>query len=130
MLQHVLVFVLVGFVALACIWAVCGSLASRAEDLQATTTPMTVLLVAVFFLGLSGTGTWRVVGSYVPIASSISMPRRLLDGTAQWWEPIVAIAVTLAFAAAMIVLGERIYRRSLLQTQGRMSLRAALRTQD
>ena len=29
-------FFLAGFIALACLWAVAGSLASRAEDLQAT----------------------------------------------------------------------------------------------
>lgn len=125
-----LVFFLVGFLALACVWAVCGSLASRSEDLQATTMPMTLLLVALLFLGMMGTGTVQVIASYVPIASVITMPARLLAGTAQWWEPVISLGITLAFAALMIWLGERIYRRSLLQTGGRLSLRQALKVQE
>lgn len=125
-----LVFFLVGFIALACVWAVAGSLASRNEDLQATTMPMTILLVGLLFLGTIADGTTRVVASYVPIASVITMPARLLDGSAAWWQPVASLAITLAFAALMIVVGERIYRRSLLQTGGRLSLRQALKVQD
>ena len=125
-----LVFFAVGFVALACVWAVCGSLASRTEDLQATTMPMTMLLVGLLFLGLMGTGTTQVIASYVPIASVVTMPARLLAGTAAWWEPVLSLALTLAAAAALIAIAERIYRRSLLQTGGRLSLRQALRVQE
>lgn len=125
-----LVFFVVGFLALACVWAAAGALASRNEDLQATTTPMTMLVMIVFFTALWATGVGRVIASYVPIASSITMPARLLEGTAQWWEPVLSLGITLAFAAFMIGLGERIYRRALLQTQGRVTIRQALRTAD
>ncbi len=125
-----LVFFLVGFVALACVWAVCGALASRNEDLQATTTPMSMLLVGLLFLGIMASGTTQVVASYVPIASAITMPGRLLAGTAAWWEPVVSLGVTVAFAGLMIVAAERLYRRSLLQTGGRLSLRQAWRVQE
>lgn len=125
-----LVFFVVGFLALACIWAAAGSLASRTEDLQATTSPLTMLIMGVFFAALWSNGTWQVVMSYLPIASSIAMPTRLLAGTAQWWEPVVALAVTLVFASLMVLVGERIYRRALLQTQGRVTIRQALRTAD
>ena len=52
-------FFLAGFIALACLWAVAGSLASRTEDLQATSTPLTMLMLVMFFGGLSldGRGT-------------------------------------------------------------------------
>lgn len=125
-----LVFFAVGFVALACVWAVCGSLASRTEDLQATTMPMTMLLVGLLLLGLMGSGTTQVIASYVPIASVVTMPARLLAGTAAWWEPVLSLALTLAAAAALIAIAGRIYRRSLLQTGGRLSLRQALRVQE
>ncbi len=125
-----LVFFLFGFVALACVWAVCGSLASRSEDLQATTMPMSLLLVGLLFLGIWSSGTMRLVASYVPIASGVTMPARLLDGSAAWWEPVISLAITLACAAVFILVAERIYRRSLLQTGGRLSLRQAIRLQE
>ena len=125
-----LVFFLVGFVALACIWAVCGSLASRSEDLQATTMPMSLLLVGLLFLGMWASGTTKVIASYVPIASVVTMPARLLDGSAAWWEPVVSLGITVAVAGGLILIAERIYRRSLLQTGGRLSIRQALQVQE
>lgn len=120
-----LVFFLAGFVALACAWAVAGSLASRLEDLQTTATPVTMLLVAAFLVGMSVDGSARAVASYVPIVSGITMPGRIAAGEVGLWEPLVALGLTLALGAVTIVLGERIYRRSLLQTRGRVGLRAA-----
>lgn len=125
-----LVFFLAGFVALACMWAVAGALASRSEDLQSTTTPLTMILVMAFVVGLSVQGAAKAVASFVPILSAITMPGRVVTGEASWWEPVVALVLTLAFAAATILVGERIYRRSLLQTRGRVSLRAAWRSTD
>lgn len=121
-----LLFFLAGFLALACIWAAAGALGTRNEDLQHTSQPLTWLLMIAYFAGFMATGQLRVILSYVPIVSSILMPVRLVDGTAAWWEPWIALAINAAFAVAMILLGERIYRRALLQTQGRLSFKQAL----
>lgn len=125
-----LVFFLAGFVTLACLWAVAGSLASRMEDLQSTTTPLTMLVMGVFFAGLFLEGTWQTVGSFVPPLSAILMPVRLLSGDAAWWEALVALALLVATAAVTVSVGERLYRRSLLQTGGRVGVRQAWRTQE
>lgn len=125
-----LLFFLAGFLALACIWAVAGSLATRNEDLQQTTTPLTMVLIIGFFASFMAAGVWRVALSYVPVLSSMLMPMRLMDGSAQWWEGVIALALTLAFAAVAMVLGERMYRRSLMQTSSRMTFRQALTASD
>lgn len=118
-------FFILGFLALACVWAAAGAMSSRSEDLQSTTMPLTMGLVVVFIAALSLEGAARVVGSYVPVMSTILMPMRLLEGTAQWWEALLALGLTAAFCALTIWLGSRLYRRSLLQTSGRVSLKAA-----
>ena len=120
-----LVFFLVGFLLIACLWAVAGALASRTEDLQSTSTPITLLLLAIFFGSAFLSGTPQTVLSYVPPASAVLMPQRILEGSAQWWEPVVALAILLAAAAVVVLVAERLYRRSLLQTQGRLSVRQA-----
>ncbi len=125
-----LVFFLVGFVALACLWAVAGSLATRNEDLQSTTPLLTTVLVMALMLGIIGEGVVRTVGSYVPIVSTVAMPQRLLAGDAVWWEPFVSLLVTVAFAAVSVVVGERFYRRSVMQTQRRMTIREVMRAAD
>lgn len=125
-----LVFFLAGFLALACVWAAAGALGTRSEDLQHTSQPLTWVLMATYVVGFSATGTAKVILSFVPILSSILMPVRLVDGTTDWWEPVLALAINLVFAAGMVLLGERIYRRALLRTHGRLSFRQALRLKD
>ncbi|QYJ04195.1 ABC transporter permease [Nocardioides panacisoli] len=122
-----LVFFVVGFLALACLWAVAGALASRIEDLQSTSAPLTILLVVMFLGSAFLDGRWATLASYVPPVSAIVMPQRLVEGTAAWWEPVAALALLVAAAGALVLVGERIYRRALLQTGGKLSLRQAWR---
>jgi ABC-2 type transport system permease protein len=120
-------FFAVGFLAMACLYAVGGALASRNEDLQSTTSPMTIVLLLVYFASFGLTGTALQVASFVPIVSVVSMPARVISGEAAWWEPPVALVILIAFSALTIAVGERIYRRSLLQTGGKLSWREGLK---
>ncbi|MFC4124662.1 ABC transporter permease [Nocardia rhizosphaerae] len=125
-----IVFFLVGFLALASLWAVAGSLATRSEDLQSTATPLSMLIMIVLFAGIFLTGTGRVIASYIPITSIVAMPSRLADGTAAWWEPFVSLALMAVATYGIVVVAERIYRRSLMQTQGRLTMRQALALEE
>ena len=122
------VFFVAGFASLACIWAAAGALATRQEDLSETTMPLMMVMLGAYFAGFLATGAWSVGLSYVPILSSILMPLRVAVGEAQWWEAVLALALTLAFCVVAVLVGERMYRRGLLQTGARMSYRDALRS--
>ena len=126
---YLLLFV-IGFVALACLFAVAGALATRAEDVQSTASPVLMLVMVATFGGMLVTGTWQVVASYVPIMSTVAMPIRLVEGTAAWWEPILAMVIALVAAALVISLAERIYRRSIMQTGRKLTYREALKLAD
>ena len=126
---YLLLFV-IGFVALACLFAVAGALATRAEDVQSTSSPVLTLIMISTFGGLFVSGTWQVVASYVPIMSTVAMPIRLVEGTAAWWEPLLAMAIALVAAALVIRVAERIYRRSIMQTGRKLTYREALRLGD
>lgn len=119
------VFFLLGFAAIACVWAVAGSVATRSEDLQATTTPVTVVVMAALFGGLFATGKALTVLSFVPLVSSVAMPIRMLEGGVPLWQPIASGVVVLVSAAALVTVGARLYEGSLLQTQRRTTLKEA-----
>lgn len=122
------IFFVVGFGLLACLWAVAGALASRTEDVQSTSAPLTMLTMAVFFAALLVDGTAKTVLSFVPPFSAILMPMRVLEGSAPWWQALVALAILLVTAGVIVQAAARLYQRSLLQTQGRLSLRQAWST--
>jgi len=119
-------FFLLGFLALACVWAAAGSLASRTEDLQQTTMPLTMFLVILFIAGLNLEGTARQVFSFIPVASTLVMPMRILEGDTQLWEPILALVLVIGFCALTIAFGARLYERALLHTSGSLSWRKAM----
>lgn len=125
-----IVFFLAGFTLLACLWAVAGSLASRTEDVQSTSVPLTMLVMAILFGGLVLDGTWQTIGSFVPPLSAVIMPIRLLEGDATWWEGLIALGLLVIATLGTVRICERIYRRSLLQTGGQVSLRKAWSAQD
>ncbi|WP_026818278.1 ABC transporter permease [Arthrobacter castelli] len=124
------VYFLIGFLILAAGFAVVGSLASRQEDLQSSTTPVMAVIFAALFAGIFAEGTWLTVASYVPVVSSVAMPVRLLEGNVALWEPLLSIVVALLAAVVLIRLGEKIYQRAVLQSGGALSLRKAMRIEE
>ena len=124
-----LAFFVVGFLALASLWSVAGSLATRQEDLQSTTLPGQMLLLIPYLIAVTGNDRAIEISSFVPIASSMTMPARLVDGDVALWQPVVSLALSAAGAVLLIRLGARWYERSLLQTSRRTTYRELLRRQ-
>lgn len=119
------VFFLVGFAALSCLWAATGAMATRVQDINNTTMPLMFVLMGVYFAGFLARGTAAQVLSYVPIASSVIMPQRLLAGESTWVDAIIALALCLVFMGVSIWVGEKIYRRGILKTSGILKLKEA-----
>ncbi|WP_372430561.1 ABC transporter permease [Janibacter melonis] len=102
-----------------------GALASRVEDVQSTSTPVTLLIMAVFFSGIFASGTIASVLSWLPPFSAVLMPMRLVTGQAQWWQALVALLLLLALTTLVLAVATRIYRRALLQTSGKLGYKEA-----
>jgi len=122
-----LVFFLLGFVMLACLWAAAGALASRQEDLQSTTLPIQAMVMIPFFLAVNVTEPGRAltVLSYLPITAPLIMPRRLAMGDASWWEGLLSAGGMVATALVLVLVGARLYAGGLLRTRTRAGWREA-----
>lgn len=120
-------FFAAGFMALAAIWAVLGAMASRSEDLQSSTTPVIGLLVAILFVGMWAKGLVLAIASYIPIASTVAMPVRLLQDDIGLWQPVLSLGITVVAAYLLVRLAERIYVRAVMQTGPALSWRQALK---
>lgn len=120
-------FYVVGFAAIATIWAAVGAMAARTEDIANLSNPITMVLIAALFAGIYVSGTWLKVVSFVPVLSSIAMPRRLLTEDVALWEPLLALALTLATAALLTRLGARIYRANIMRGGTSVSWKQALK---
>ena len=125
MLWYVLFF-LVGFVALASLWSVAGSLASRTQDLQSTTMPAQMLLLVPYFLAILGGESIKTVVSMIPVVSSMMMPARLVEGSVPAWQVAVALGGTLLASVLLVRFGARVFERTLLRTGDKIGYREAL----
>lgn len=126
---YVLFFVL-GFVALAGLWAVAGSLASRTEDLGSTTMPGQVILFAPYLIAfVAGEGVKTVV-SMLPIVSAMLMPSRIAEGGVPLWQICVGLVVNVIGAVLIVRFASRIYERTLMRTERKIGFGEALKLSD
>lgn len=123
------VFFLFGFVLLAALFAAAAAMVSRQEDIGSTTFPLTLLIMAPYFLVIffNDNPVVLTIMSYVPFSAPVGMPMRLFLGEAQWWEPLIALAILIATCIGAILVGAKIYQNSLLRMGARVKLGEALR---
>jgi len=127
----VLAWFVLGFLLYSCAFAVAGALVARQEEVQSVTAPLTILVVASFFLSFGAlddpdSSLARVL-SFIPPSAPMVMPVRQIAGDATASEMLVAVALTLLAAAALIALAARVYGAAVMRTGSRVTLRTVWR---
>lgn len=131
MLAWGLLWYVLGFFTYATIFAAAGSLVSRQEEVQSVITPVMMVLMVGYVLGINLTlanphGTVTAWLSAIPVFSPVMMPGRIAVGAATGWQLALAILLTIGAIALFTWIGGTIYRRAILHTGSRMKLREAL----
>ncbi|MFC5995637.1 ABC transporter permease [Pseudonocardia hispaniensis] len=129
-LVSAVIWYLLGFFLYASIYAAAGSTVSRQEELQTIVAPIMFPLLIPFIFAVSvlpndPRNTLGTVLSFIPLFSPTLMPARAALGVAPLWQVGLAVAVTLASIAGVVLLAARIYRNSVLRTGARVSLKEA-----
>jgi ABC-2 type transport system permease protein len=126
----VLVWFVFGFFFYASLFAVAGSIVPRQEDLQSTMTPLTLLIVGSFLVGLNAisdpSSTLATVASLLPPSAPLVMPSRIVLGETGPLGALASVTITVAATVALIPLATRIYSAAVLRP-GRVRIRQALR---
>jgi ABC-2 type transport system permease protein len=132
-LATVVAFFVLGYALYASLYAVAGAIVQRQEDLQSSTMPLAVIVLAGFFVGIQALqepdGGLAQAASFVPPTMPMVMPVRIITGEAAAWEVAVAVLILLATAAALVAAASRIYANAILRTGGRIRLREAWQAQ-
>ncbi|WP_243790097.1 ABC transporter permease [Saccharopolyspora gloriosae] len=127
-----LLWFLLGFYLYATVLAAAASLVSRQEDLQSVVSPVIMVLVVPFVVGVSVLPTdpessIGAVLSLIPGFAPVLMPMRTALGVAAPWECVVSVLLSIAAIAATLRLGGRIYANAILHTGARVKLLDAVR---
>ena len=125
------VWFVLGYAVYAVAYGTLGSLASRTEDAQTVAGPVIAVLLVCYFASFAAIGSpetgWATFLSYFPATAPMAMPNRIAMGAAAWWEPVVAVAVSVAAIDGLIRLGGRVYSGAVLHSGPTLKLRDAWR---
>lgn len=123
---------IVGFALYSAAYGALGALVARQDEVGQSTSPLSVLLVAGYTIAAIGgpsgfeSPLLRTLTLLPPFAPMI-MPLRIATDQVAAWEVVLSYALAIVSAAALIVVGGRVYRRGIVRSGPRLSLRAALR---
>lgn len=122
----------VGFITYAVTMAGLGALVSRQEEVGSVLTPMMMLIIVPYIVGVT-IAPWDpdnplvVWLSRVPFCAPLVMPIRSAVGAVGQAEELLVLAVNIAIIPVLVWLSGRVYSNAVLRTGSRVKLMTALR---
>ena len=120
-----------GYAFYAAAYAAAGALVPRQEEIQSSTTPLTMLILVSLFVAFAVNdnpdGTLGHVAAFIPPIAPVTMPSRIILGAAPAWEIAASAAVMILATLILIPIAGRIYSAVILRTGSSVKLREAVR---
>ncbi len=126
------VWYVLGFLAYALTFAAAAATVSRQEDVSGVITPILMLVVVGYVLGISilpgdpSSGLIETL-SMLPMFAPTLMPMRVAMGGVPVWQLAVAVGGMVVVIPLLVLLSARIYRNAVLRSGARVKLREAWR---
>ncbi|HEX8158007.1 MAG TPA: ABC transporter permease, partial [Solirubrobacteraceae bacterium] len=127
----VLAWFVLGYAFYACLFAVAGALVPRQEDIQNTTTPLSIVLFGSFMLSFAAIddpgGGLATALTFIPPTAPMIAPVRLIAGEMPVEQVVLSVAALLVGTAALVGVAARMYSNAVLRTGTRVKLLEAWR---
>ena len=122
------VYFLLGYFLYASIYAVFGSMVSRPEELNGSTMPVTILIMASAFSGImfvlsNPTTTLAKVLSIIPFSSPFNMIILIMKGSASGLDIILSIGILLITTFGIGYFAAKVYPKGILHFGENLKLR-------
>jgi ABC-2 type transport system permease protein len=115
---YAIIFFLLGYFLYATLFAVLGSMVSRVEEVQPMITPVTLLVVAAFFIAMFGLNkpesSFITATSFIPFFAPMIMFLRVGMLNVASWEIALSLALLIATIGLFAFFGAKIYRGGVL----------------
>ncbi|MEU8247542.1 ABC transporter permease [Nonomuraea sp. NPDC048916] len=127
----VLIWFVLGYAFFATLAAALSSLVSRQEEVGNVMSPLTMLIMAAYFVAFYATaeptGTLASVMAMVPPFSSMVMPVRMAATEVPIWQVGLSMALMVLAVLAVLSVAAKVYERAVLRTGARVRLGDVLR---
>ncbi len=122
-----LIFYLTGYFLYSTLCAAVGSIVSRTEDLAQAMTPITILSMAGFYIGIFGMSspdsTLVQVASFIPFFTPYAMFLRIGLTDPAWWEIGLSLGLLVVTILVLGWISAKIYRTGVLMYGKRPSFK-------
>ncbi len=120
LLLYMVLFFILGFMIYACLYGAIGSTATKVEDINTLSMPLTLLFVAAFMVVIFSMSSGEVdnvllkICSFIPFTSPMAMFTRIAMSTVPPYEIIISVVILAASVIGIGVLSAKIYRVGVL----------------
>ncbi|HET7577961.1 MAG TPA: ABC transporter permease [Bacillales bacterium] len=118
MFVYALVFFILGFFLFATLLAMLGSLVSRVEEAQQTLMPVTMVLLAGFYIAMYGladpNASLITVTSFIPFFAPMIMLLRIGLLSVPFWQIGLSVMILIATTIVFVIIGAQVYRGGVL----------------
>ena len=126
-----LLWLVAGYAFYCWVYAAAGSTAERQDQVQTLVLPLSIPMIVGYVFALtaatSGSASAFVqVLAYLPPTAPFIMPILVGIGAVTWWGFVASVVLSLASTVLVARLASVVYRRAVLRTGGRVSLRDVL----
>ena len=126
-LVMIVVYFLLGYSLYAMMNAVAGATVSKAEDVNSSIMPISMISIVAFYMGYfslaSPSGSVAIVSSIIPFSAPFSMPCRLLATEVPVWQiaaSLFSLVITIIFIAWISI---KIYSAAILHYGKRLKMK-------
>ncbi|MFC3242461.1 ABC transporter permease [Gordonia humi] len=130
MLGVSIVWLILGFLFFAALYAATGAMVSRQEEINSASWPLMIIAMATLYAGIFGItspgSSLMSVLAWIPPFSSTVIPMRVATDESSWFEVAGSCVVMAVVTAIAVWVAGRIYRRSVLLTGARVPWKTAL----
>ena len=126
-----LLWLVLGYAFYCWMYAAAGSTAERQDQVQTLALPLSIpiLLGYIFSITVASSGhpdLFFKILAYLPPTAPFCMPVLVGLGQVTWWEFVASVLITIAGTIVMAIFAASIYRRAVLRTGARVTVRELL----
>ncbi len=120
LIVYMLVFFILGFLIYAFLYGAIGSTVSKLEDINVSSTPITLLFVIAFMVVIVGISSNEVdtpimiLCSFIPFTSPMAMFTRIAMSSVPLWQILVSIFILIVSSGFIGYISAKIYRMGVL----------------
>ena len=126
-----LALLVLGYAFYSWVYAAAGSMVARQDQVQSLALPLSLPIIVSYVVALVAAGPASPsllvrVFAYLPPSAPFAMPVLVAHDAVQWWQAVLSGVLSVAATVVVARVAAVVYRRAVLRTGRRVSLREVL----